>query len=345
MDVWDKRQQSLSMAHCGRWHIPATIPDMVHHDPILAPLDVSAFDERVYRELLAGPNATARELALRLDCGPDRLVRALDRLRARGLVSRLSGRPRRYAAAEPDVALEALIREREQSLARLRTAAAEMAALFRRERAGQAGAVEIVTGRDEVARRFLRLQHGVRQDMRMLDRPPYALAATNPVEPGALRRGVRWRAVYAPESLEQPGVLDDIHRLVSLGEQARVTGGIPVKLAIADADAALVSVHLKQATMAAALVSSSSLLDALIQLFEFTWERAAPLGGDPDSPLPDEDRKLLALLLAGLKDDAIARQLGLSTRTMRRRMKHLLDLLGADNRFQAGAQAARRGWI
>jgi DNA-binding NarL/FixJ family response regulator len=54
---------------------------------------------------------------------------------------------------------------------------------------------------------------------------------------------------------------------------------------------------------------------------------------------------LLALLLAGLKDDAIARQLGLSTRTMRRRMKHLLDLLGADNRFQAGVQATRRGWI
>jgi DNA-binding NarL/FixJ family response regulator len=92
-------------------------------------------------------------------------------------------------------------------------------------------------------------------------------------------------------------------------------------------------------------VYSSALLDALIQFFEFTWEQAAPLGADPQSPLAEEDRRLLTLLLAGLKDDAIARQLGLSTRTMRRRMKNLMDLLGADNRFQAGAQAARRGWI
>jgi sugar-specific transcriptional regulator TrmB/DNA-binding CsgD family transcriptional regulator len=318
---------------------------MLQDGRILAPLDVTAFDERVYRELLAGPEATARELAARLGCGPDRLARALDRLRARGLVSRLSGRPRRYAAAEPDVALETLIRDREQALAALRTAAAEMTVLFRGERAGRAGAVEIVTGRDEVARRFLRLQHGVREEMRMLDRPPYVLAATNPVEPGALRRGVRWRAVYAPEALEQPGALEDLHKLASLGEQARVAGGIPVKLAIADSDAALVSVRMEQATTEAALVHSSALLDALIRLFEFMWEHAAPLGTDPRSPLTEEDRRLLTLLLAGLKDDAIARQLGLSTRTMRRRMKHLMELLGADNRFQAGAQAVRRGWI
>ena len=318
---------------------------MLQDGRILAPLDVTAFDEKVYRELLSVSEATARELASRLGCGPDRLVGALDRLRARGLVSRLSGRPRRYAAAEPDVALETLIRDRELGLTRLRTAAAEMTVLFRKERAGQAGAVEIVTGRDEVARRFLRLQHAVRADMRMLDRPPYVLAATNPVEPSALQRGVRWRAVYAPEALEQPGALDDIHKMASLGEQARVAGGIPVKLAIADHDAALVTVHMEQATSEAALVYSSALLDALIQFFEFTWEQAAPLGADPQSPLAEEDRRLLTLLLAGLKDDAIARQLGLSTRTMRRRMKNLMDLLGADNRFQAGAQAVRRGWI
>nr|WP_284716815.1 LuxR C-terminal-related transcriptional regulator [Streptomyces sp. G1] len=54
---------------------------------------------------------------------------------------------------------------------------------------------------------------------------------------------------------------------------------------------------------------------------------------------------LLALLVSGLKDEAIARQLGWSVRTMRRRMSRLHDQLGAANRFQAGAVAARRGWI
>jgi DNA-binding NarL/FixJ family response regulator len=49
------------------------------------------------------------------------------------------------------------------------------------------------------------------------------------------------------------------------------------------------------------------------------------------------------LLAAGLKDEAIARQLGVSLRTIHRRTGDLLDRLGARTRFQAGMQAARQG--
>ncbi|MEV0841406.1 hypothetical protein AB0I55_17850 [Actinocatenispora sera] len=51
------------------------------------------------------------------------------------------------------------------------------------------------------------------------------------------------------------------------------------------------------------------------------------------------------MLVSGLKDEAVARQLGWSLRTMRRRVQRLHQRLGATNRFQAGVQAARRGWI
>jgi DNA-binding NarL/FixJ family response regulator len=59
----------------------------------------------------------------------------------------------------------------------------------------------------------------------------------------------------------------------------------------------------------------------------------------------DTDRKLLALLAAGLKDEAIARHLQITTRSLRRRMGKIMDLLNARSRFQAGVQAAARGWI
>ena len=65
----------------------------------------------------------------------------------------------------------------------------------------------------------------------------------------------------------------------------------------------------------------------------------------PDRGPSRADRALLALLGSGAKDETIARELGMSERTLRRRSADLLRRLGAANRFQAGAQAVRRGWI
>ena len=52
---------------------------------------------------------------------------------------------------------------------------------------------------------------------------------------------------------------------------------------------------------------------------------------------------LLRQLPSGAKDEQIARTMGLSLRTVRRRVADLMIELGADTRFQAGAEAVRRG--
>lgn len=319
-------------------------------DPALGVVGLDGLDETAYRALLRRARATPAELAGDLDWPLARVGRVLDRLREVGLVSRLGGRPRRYVAIEPDSALGALVRARGAELERVRELATELTALFHASRAegGTTGPVQLVTGREAVARWFVRLQQQAQHDMLALDRPPYALAARNPVQRVSLARGVRFRSVYAPESLERPGALEELHDLAARGEQARVMAGLPLKLAVADRSMALMPLTLDLGAMDAAIIRESTLLDALLDLFEFYWERATPIdvaSGPATEDLATEDRDMLALLVSGLKDDAIARQLGLSTRTMRRRVRRVLDLLGAENRFQAGVQAVRRGWM
>jgi DNA-binding NarL/FixJ family response regulator len=51
------------------------------------------------------------------------------------------------------------------------------------------------------------------------------------------------------------------------------------------------------------------------------------------------------MLQAGYKDQAIARQLGMSARTVTRRIAAIASRLGLDTRFQLGTEAAKRGWI
>jgi hypothetical protein len=77
-------------------------------------------------------------------------------------------------------------------------------------------------------------------------------------------------------------------------------------------------------------------------MFELLWQVATPLPVGPHAArvLPAEgepdDGPLLALLAAGLKDEAIARQLGVSLRTVQRRISTVMRGLGARTRFQAG---------
>jgi DNA-binding NarL/FixJ family response regulator len=65
----------------------------------------------------------------------------------------------------------------------------------------------------------------------------------------------------------------------------------------------------------------------------------------PESSAGPSDRNLLTLLAAGAKDETIARQLGVSPRTVTRRVGELLDQLGARTRFHAGVLAERHGWL
>lgn len=101
------------------------------------------------------------------------------------------------------------------------------------------------------------------------------------------------------------------------------------------------------------VVRPCALLDALLYIFDTLWELATPITFGPDGvgehdhrrAISAHDRRLLTLLATGMTDQAIARHLGLSYRTARRRIAALMGALGAESRFQAGVQASRNGWL
>ena len=187
----------------------------------------------------------------------------------------------------------------------------------------RASLVEILTGEQAAARRFQELQASCHEELLLFDRPPYAAPPDNPQQAPVLRRGVRWRTIYAPESMERPGAREHVESLMSAGEVARVLPGLPLKLVVVDRRTALLPLTLDQALAQTAVIHRSTLLDAMVTLFETFWERALPLGSGPAAPheLTEQDRAVLSLLVTGAKDEAIARELGIGVRTLRRRMQ------------------------
>lgn len=325
---------------------------------MLEAIGLSAVDSRLYATLIDNPRSTASQLAQHCEINPEQSARALAQLARRGLASRLPGKRARYVAVAPDVSIQPLLSRREDELHRVRTAIHELMTAFHRasRHTHPAELVEVVTGPQNIMRRAFQLQDGAQALMRGIDKPPYAMTWVGNAEHEArrLREGIEYRALYDREAVEQPGKLADIQLSCEQGEKARVLADLPIKLWIADDSAALIPV--RSATYgidAALIVYPSALLDALIALFELEWERATPLRCSPSAHVevepgdrPDQmTRALLPLLTAGLTDEGIARSLGLSLRTIQRRIHDLMRELNATTRFQAGMAARDRGWV
>ncbi len=321
---------------------------------MLEPLQISPAAERMYVALLELGDPTAGQLAQHLAVGRAQVQHSITALEQRGLVSRLPGKPRRYVPADPDVALEALIREGEGDLARLRVDASRLARK-RRTAAGSPVAldvVEIVHGREAIAQRWHQVQRNARVQMRSFNKAPFVTETRmNPVEEDQLQAGVVYRAVYERSCLDLPGVFEHVQHQRALGEQSRLAPALPLKLSIADDRLGFAPLTMLDVVHEVVLIHPSALLDALIALFEQVWERSVPIvhaatpGEDGDAPADPTAQALPALLAAGYTDAAIARHLGLAHRTVQRKVRDLLDELGAQSRFQAGALATRRGLI
>ncbi|MFF5204484.1 helix-turn-helix domain-containing protein [Streptosporangium sp. NPDC000396] len=311
-------------------------------------LGLRADAARIYEQMLRAEHATEAELAATLDIRPEGVRSALKELTVWGLVGRHDASDG-FRVVVPEVGLEALTRRRQADVERARIAVSHVFETYRRSahRADIGSPVEVVTG-PAVKPRIRQLVNSVRCEIRRLDRPPHFFGPVNRAEIEQLARGVIYRVVYSRESLEEPGYLaENVTPCVEAGEQARAAADLPVNMTILDEDLAWLARPEDGVDAALTIVYAGGLLEALIGLFEICWAAAVPLHLAAGSAVPirTEDRRLLALLNAGVSDGRAAETLGMSRRTFYRRLEQLMAQTGTANRFQLAAQAAHRGWL
>ena len=315
----------------------------------LAALGLTESEEAGYELLVDRSPATYSELLAGWG-GADNLLDVLTSLVAKGLVVRVPGDPERYTAVAPDVALEALLLGAEQELRLARAEARRLAETYR-ERSLSPGrtVVELVTGRAALGQRVAQLRRAASKELRCLNRPPYGeRGGPAGVELDAIAAEVAVRAIYDRSVVDQPAAVAELDRLTGAGGEVRVLPGVPLKLLLADDRLALLVLQPQPGAGAevaagepdtALVIYGSGLLEALHSLFEGLWHRAVPVTPVAEPADADQER-LIGLLLSGLTDRAIARELGIGYRTAQRRIAALMRSLGATTRFQAGVKAA-----
>lgn len=341
----------------------------------LAAVGLGALEEDAYRTVISLRSTTPTVLARHLGITASQSADIIGTLIEKGLVTQTASTPPRLVATPVDIASGALLLSRFNELQAARAEFAELADDYRA--AGPYRSVdelvEIVDG-NAVPALFAHLQRQAVSEVLIVTTPPYAVAtAHNAVEFAQLANDITYRSLYTHEALEQPAALDDLQRFVQAGEQARVIPGAVRKMAIFDRKIAMLPVGGEPVrtrsmpprialirpelaeTNDCLLIHESAMLSALVELFERLWLTAVPVDtpaadttitSDPgDRSISAAESRLLAMLVVGMTDDAIGRQLGLARRTVVRRVHQLMTRAKAGNRLQLVLRAAQLGWI
>lgn len=329
---------------------------------MLEVLGLEAVSERVYREMLQHPEWGVDELVAGTGLAEAEVRDALDRLAALTLLRASREAPGALRPVNPEVGLAVLVSRQEAELARRRqeiaAGQAAVAALVADVTAAPASAagpvVERLVGLDAIQSRLEALAGGAKAEC--LSVVPGAgqrretLEASRDLDGGLLRRGVVIRTLAQDAMRGSPHTVAYSRWMIEGGAQVRTAPVVPPRMLVVDRVCALVPLDPADTSRGAVQVAEPGVVAALVSLFEHAWERAVPLEGpvadrrSQDGPT-EAEHELLKLMAAGVTDEAAANRLGVSLRTVRRRIAEVMERLGATSRFDAGLKAGQRGWL
>lgn len=324
---------------------------------MLDELGLSGEEEAVYRALVRSPDAGPDELAAVVGLAPGAVRGALSALAARELVGEAEGR---WTPVAPERALELLIlREEEQLLARrarlqeTREAIPDLVASYVDvRRSFVSDGVELLTDPELVRSRLYQLTARARASAWSVSPggalSPEAVAASLPLDRELAERGVECRMVVGAGSLGAPHWDAYLRDVEALGHLVRVSETASYRAIVIDGDCAVIPATDAERP-GAYVLHGAALVAPVVALFEEVWARSEGLPGQEaaSSSVFSQARlrQVAHLMSLGLKDESVARRLGVSVRTVRRLISATLAELQAEGRFQAGANAVRRGWL
>lgn len=319
---------------------------------------VQALTESVYRAMLEHPTADTAAIASEVDVSVDEVRAELDLLADLMLVEVGVGASP-FQAIPPEQAIAVLVAREEARLAerqrQVTEARDDMSALVEsfvtsRTQQGSDGLVEQIDDPRVVTSRLFQLTRAARERVSFMlpgeALPPEAIGPSARLDGELLARGIPLRVVVSDASLERTHWRDHLCCQVQRGVQARSHPAPPQRLVIVDGDVAILP---RDGSAGAIVVHGPDLVGPTAALFDTMWHDAIPIVMDAqvtESEFSDARvRQVVALLAQGQKDEAIARRLQVSVRTVRRLVSAALTALHAESRFEAGVLAVKRGWV
>jgi DNA-binding CsgD family transcriptional regulator len=304
-------------------------------------LGLSEDAEAVYRLLLADGPLHADTFAM----NPAETA-IIERSRAEGLVY---GKDL-LTAARPGLAMKGRLLERQRAMNAAEALMSEFETLYQSNSRHSAVEVpvEVLTDSDHVRKTFREIQQTARRELLSFVTAPYRVVTGPPSE--IEEDHPRCRILIEEAAFKDEAAVEAAQHSAERGCEVRVIERLPFKLLIGDRGQAIVP-QLPGEEVPVLLVNPGTIMDALVATFEVFWERALPrqtawrnTGADEERPT-EQEITILRHLARGATEQQIATTLGISKRTVIRRIQQIMDRADVDTRFQLGLHALRVGWL
>ncbi|MET9952895.1 helix-turn-helix domain-containing protein [Streptomyces sp. NPDC006339] len=328
----------------------------------------------LYQELRAAPGDSFDAVAARLQLTEAERDRCRTELTDLGLIERAAGPeaegPGREADAPapdaavvaPDVALLRLLRHERDRLesrlaetSRAHTTLETLAGPFLRAgmEPGSEVEVEIVDDPARIHRELADLTNTVKSSLHSMltgsvRREEMTLELGR--DRDRVARGVRVQAMYSHRVGQVPEMVQHLAERTALGVEVRLSPVVPMNMVLADESFALLPTDPHDPDSPAILARGPGLVRSYRALYEYCWHAATPYGHEEPAEhggdgLTEQQRAALRMLASGIKDEQVARNLGVSLRTVSRLISEVMQELDAASRFEAGVKAARLGLL
>jgi sugar-specific transcriptional regulator TrmB len=206
----------------------------------LVRLGLTTYEARAYVALVRRDSFTAAQVARQAGLPRQRIYDVLGSLVEKGLASTRPGAIVKYAAIAPEPAIERLVAFRRSAMASLEQDAADLVTALGPEfAAGQAHSdpleyIEVLRDRGAINERFAELQAGVKREILVFTKPPYATPPQENIEGIEVTRSHVARSVYEFSVFDDPETTEGVRRFIDAGEEARFVEHVPLKLVIID---------------------------------------------------------------------------------------------------------------
>ncbi|WP_313896786.1 helix-turn-helix transcriptional regulator [Streptomyces sp. GC420] len=296
----------------------------------------------------------ARDLGL----GRDEVDAALATLTELGLLKADADDPARLRPVDPDLvaavvttSLEETIRAQQSELHRIRDQFASLRGHYRDSLSRASVGLEVIPGLAEVRAALNRASAECTEEMLTSqpggNRVPAALQEALARDTALLSRGVRMRTLYHHTARFNGPSQAYVSMVSGLGAEYRTAHELFGRLIVFDRRVAFIPEQ--SGNWGAVVIREPSVVHYLCEIFEQYWTHAEPFSDAVTDGLEavakDIDRTIVRLLASGMKDETIARRLGMSLRTARKHIADVMETLGAESRFQAGVLSARLGLL